>query len=113
MLKKSYLDLIPMINNDNLWITGANDRIVINTKRKGFVQKMGLKNFSEPKERQLELDGYGSIVWKKIDGHKTIRDIAEEIMRELGEEREFAKQRAAMFFKMLKMHGLILFVNNT
>lgn len=111
MLKESYLDLIPVIRNDHSWITDDEGRVVISTKRKGFAHKMGFKDSGKMKQEELALDEYGSIVWRKINGQKSIRDIAEEIVKELGEEREFAKKRAAMFFKMLKMQGLILYMN--
>ena len=94
MNKKSCLNLIPVINEENTWSMDENGCIVIREK-------------NQKQTREMELDYYGSFVWKRIDGKKRIRMIVEEIISELGEERELAIQRALLFFQMLKEHHLI------
>lgn len=108
-MAEDYFDLIPVINEENTWSVDINNNVIISAKKKGIVNKIAIKYFKKPEKREIELDGYGSIVWRKINGKKSIHEIVEEIIRELGEEREFARQRAAMFFEMLRFRELILF----
>lgn len=108
---RNYFDLVPIINKENTWIINEDNIVVIKADYKGIVNKFAIKYLKKPKIREIELDGYGSFVWQKINGTRTIFDIINAISEELGEEKELAEKRAAMFFEMLRVHRLINFLN--
>ena len=60
-----------------------------------------------PQISEVELDEYGSYVWKKIDGVRSISDISGDIIRDFGEEANLAVQRLVMFMQMLRSHHMI------
>lgn len=107
---KNYFDLIPIINMENTWEINEQNVVVIQAQKKGFLNRMAVRFFNCSDKVEIELDGYGSFVWQKINGQKSISEIVEEISKELGEEIELAAKRAAMFFEMLRMHRLIQFL---
>lgn len=108
---KNYFDLVPIINNENTWIINEENIVVISADNKGLVNRLAIKYLKKPEKREIELDGYGSFVWQKINGKSTVYDIINAITEELGEEKELAAKRAAMFFEMLRLHKLINFIN--
>jgi hypothetical protein len=104
---KDYTLLIPIINEENTWKM-EDDKVII-TKEKNKIFKKIFSNKKCKEKSEIELGGYGSFVWKKIDGEKNISEIVDEIVREMGEEKETACKRAAIFFEMLRVHRLISF----
>lgn len=101
------MDLIPVINEEYSWQLRENDTVIVNVIRKGLYNSFAVKYLNRSETNEIELDSYGSYVWQKIDGKKKIKDIIVEIINDLGEERELAEKRAALFFEMLRMHRLI------
>lgn len=108
---KDYLLLVPVINDENTWKTDENN-IVIITKEKNSIFRKILPVNNTKEKKEIELDSYGSFVWKKINGKKTISDIIDEIVSEMGEEKETACKRATIFFEMLRVHRLINFIKD-
>lgn len=109
-MSKEYMDLIPVINEEYSWQLRGSDKVIVNVIHKGFYNSFAVKYLNKSEESEIELDSYGSYVWQKIDGKKKIRDIITEIITDLGEERNLAEKRAALFFEMLRMHRLIRLV---
>lgn len=106
---ENYFDLVPVIKSENTWSLNEHNVVIINKKRTGIFGRIAIKIFGKSEDVEIELDFYGSLVWQKINGRKTICDIIDEVIRELGEERELAKKRAMVFFDMLRTNGLIGF----
>ena len=109
---KDYLELVPVINNENTWMIDENNIVVITKENNGMFRKIMSKYKNIKDKKEIELDSYGSFVWKKINGEKTICDIVNEIVAEMGEEKETACKRAAIFFEMLRVHRLINFIKD-
>lgn len=107
-----YEELIPMICKENAWEVNENNHVIVHVGRKGFWQNCCTRIFGTEKadkKYEVELDDYGSYVWKKIDGKRSNMEIIEDIQRELGEEVNLASQRLVMFMHMLKRNKLIFF----
>lgn len=103
----NYLDLIPVINEKYLWELTKENFVVIYMDNKGIFNKVAQKILDKPKTSEVELDGYGSYVWQKIDGLKSIYDIAQDIIKDYGDENDMAIKRIVMFFQMLRVHHLV------
>ena len=59
---------------------------------------------------KILLDSMGTLVWKNIDGNKTVYQISKKICEIMGEkEDENWHRRMAIFFQMLKRRDLIKF----
>jgi hypothetical protein len=58
---------------------------------------------------KIDLDKFGSAVWKEIDGQKKVIDIAELLKKQFGEEIEPAHQRLVTFIFQMYQTKLILF----
>lgn len=114
---KNYLELIPAIKCENTWVVNDKNIVIITKMGKESLNKK-IENYikykkvqkKEVNEKEIELDNYGSIVWQKINGKKKIEDIINEVIQEMGEEKDTACKRAVVFFEMLRVHKLIDFV---
>ena len=108
-MTRDYFDLVPVIKETHSWKMDLNKNVIIHVNKQGILHRIAANVFRRPKEQVVELDGYGSLVWQKINGKRTVGDIVEELMGELGEEATLARRRAALFMEMLRIHGLIRF----
>jgi len=106
---KNYIDLIPMINNENTWEFDEANKVIIKVRNKGIVNAFAIKYLNKEPEKEIELDRYGSFVWQQIDGVNTIQDIIDNIIETFEEERVLATKRTVMFFEMLRINKLIEF----
>jgi len=57
--------------------------------------------------RRLRLDGPGSSVWRRMDGSRTVGELAAELRSELGEPAEDAEARVVRFVTLLRREGLV------
>ena len=57
--------------------------------------------FSRPTYR-LHLDRFGGFVWLRLDGYRTVAQIAQEMRTEFGEEAEPVARRLTLFLRELK-----------
>lgn len=103
----NYEDLIPVINNEYRWELTSEKNVVVYVINKGFFHTCARKFMKTPQISEVELDEYGSYVWKKIDGVRSISDISGDIIRDFGEEANLAVQRLVMFMQMLRSHHMI------
>ncbi len=105
----NYIDLIPVINEDNSWDFDEANKVIIKIKNKGIMNSLAIRYLNKPENKEIELDRYGSFVWQRIDGCKTIEGIIEDIVETFEEERILATKRTVMFFEMLRVNHLINF----
>lgn len=108
----NYEDLVPVINDEYKWELTDDENVVVYVINKGLFHVCTRKFFNGPKISEVELDEYGSYVWKKIDGNRSISDISREIIRDFGEEANLAIQRLMMFMQMLRAHHMIRLRND-
>jgi hypothetical protein len=104
---KNYVDLVPIIDEDNSWEFDKCNRVIIVVKNTGFLNSLAIKYFGKPENKEIELDRYGSFVWQRIDGIKTIQDIIDDVVETFEEERILTTKRTVMFFEMLRINRLI------
>ena len=58
---------------------------------------------------RLNLDAFGSFVWRRCDGRRTVFEIAREMEREFGEAAEAAVPRLSAYLKRLARERLITY----
>jgi len=71
----------------------------------GFTKAFGIKP-----NIHVNLDTFGSFVFRRFDGNKTVREIGEEVKVEFGEKMEPLYSRLAHFLSILEENKLIFFL---
>jgi hypothetical protein len=105
---ENYLDYVPVANPLNTW--DEKDGIVtIHMVHRGFYHKLAQKFFHSPRVSHIKLDSYGSFLWKKIDGVRSVGDLANEMKAEFGEQAEPLYDRLVQYMKILRNNRFILY----
>lgn len=101
------LDLIP--KRTRKWKRGEKVTILVPRARsalgKHFIDALGMK-----KIYTVNLDEYGSAVWKLCDGKRTVREIGKELRKVFGEKVEPLYDRLSVFISIMNREELIKFV---
>ncbi len=103
--KVNFFELVPVKNKK--FEKKENGRVVIihpkfNSKPFTYL----LKYMRRPNFR-IELDEYGSFIWEKCDGTRTVGEIVHLLRENFGEDVEPASERGTMFFMELYRSGFI------
>ena len=107
--QENYMDFVPLKNKKYSWSENEKGRVIVEVPHEGFYDKIAQKFFKTPKISNIELDDYGSFVWKCIDGVNTIYRISEEVHKHFGEKAEPLLNRLVKFFQILKDHKFIIY----
>lgn len=105
----NYLDFVPVKNKNFTWDTNEQGIVVVQIVRTGFYDKIAQKFFKVPATSKIDLDEYGSFVWKNIDGKKSIYDIAELVKVKFGKGAEPLYNRLVKYFQILHDHKFITY----
>ena len=104
---ENYLDYIPVYNPKNTWDV-TDGKVTINMVHKGIYDKIAQKVFHKPRVSHIDLDEYGSFLWLRIDGQKTIGTLAGEMKAEFGEKAEPLYDRLVHYMQILRNNQFIL-----
>lgn len=74
----------------------------------GLGKKIGKKLKIKP-SYTINLDEYGTAVWRLCNGKITVKELAEILQTQFGDEVEPLYERLAAFFKILETNKLIIF----
>ena len=96
--KKNYIDHIPKIN-DMKW----------EVLEDGIVEITAQKLFKRPRYSFIKLDEYGSFVWQKIDGKKSIYEIGKELESAHEGAATQLYERLSQYFAILERNKYIIF----
>ena len=111
MAKKSaenYLDYIPVISDKNTW--SVEDGVVtVHMVHRGFYASIAQKFFHRPRVSHIKLDGHGSFVFQRIDGMRTVGDLALLVKEEFGDQAEPLYDRLVQYMQILRNNGFIYF----
>ena len=108
--KKSnnYLDYVPVIDPRNTW-SEVNGKVTIHMVHRGFYAAIAQKFFHTPRVSHIDLDGYGSFLWTRIDGKKTVGELAQEMKDHYGQEAEPLYDRLVKYMQILRNNGFIYY----
>ena len=106
--RKNYLDFVPVLNPQNSW--DEKDGIVtVHMVQKGIHHVIAQNLFRAPRVSHIALDAFGSFVWKKIDGVRTVGDIADEMKARFGDQAEPVYNRLVQYMKILQNNRFVQF----
>lgn len=108
--KKNYLDFVPVINPKNTWDQGDDGIVTIHMVNRGFYNTLAQKLFHTPRVSHIKLDQYGSFLWVRIDGHKTVGQLAIDLKDTYGDKAEPLYDRLVKYMQILHNNHFILFL---
>ena len=109
MAKKNenYLDYIPVADPRNTW-DAENGKVTINMVHRGFYAGIAQKVFHRPRVSHIDLDEYGSYFWLRMDGKKSVGDLALEMKEQFGDKAEPLYERIVKYTQILRNNKFIL-----
>ena len=106
--KENYLDYIPVHNSQNSW-DEKDGKVTIHMVHRGFYSKIAQTFFHTPRVSHIDLDAYGSFLWKQIDGEKTVGQLADALKAQFGKDAEPLYDRLVKYMQILRNNRFILF----
>lgn len=107
--RENYLDFVPAVNPQNTWSEDADGIVTVHMVNRGFYNKLAQTFFHTPRISHIQLDTYGSFLWKQIDGQKTVGQLAEAMKARFGAEAEPLYDRLVQYMQILRNNRFILF----
>jgi hypothetical protein len=107
--ESNLLDFIPVQQVE--WRENPENNLIILLKPKfnnSFLKKYLLPNFKNPNFR-VNLDEYGSKVWRLIDGSRSVQQIADSLRETFGESVEPVYDRVGQFMRSLSSNKFIIY----
>lgn len=108
--RENYLDFIPVINSQNTWSADEEGVVTIHMVNRGFYNKLAQKVFHTPRISHIKLDEYGSFLWKRIDGVRTVGMLAQDLGEHFGKSVDPLYDRAVKYMQILYNNHFILFL---
>ena len=105
----NYLDLVPVKNPRNGWDADADGSVTIHMVHRGFYAAIAQKFFHTPRVSHIKLDGYGSFLWKELDGRRTVGQLAQRMKEQFGDGAEPLYNRLVHYMQILRNNKFILF----
>lgn len=107
--KKNYLELVPFKNPKYHWEEKQNGLVTVTVVHTGFYNRLAQKLFHTPAYSDIDLDAFGSFVWRQIDGERSVYDIAALVKAEFGKKAEPLYDRLVKYFQILKNNSFVSF----
>ncbi len=111
MAKKddNFLDYIPRHNKNFPW-EEQNGIVTVRQDNIGVMKWVTQKLWKKPKYSFIELDEFGSFVWKQMDGKKTVYEIGIAVRQQFGEKAEPLYERLSKYIKTLHEQRFVVYV---
>lgn len=106
--QENYLEKIPQKAEIN-WTSDDDGIVTLEVENKGIVNKICQKLLKKPRISYIHLDKMGSFIWPKIDGEKSVLELAEDVKKEFGNDAEPLYERLAGFIQSLSNCGFVTF----
>ena len=112
MAKKheNYLDYVPAISEKNSWEVKADGLVTIHMVHRGVYAWIAQKAFHRPRVSHIDLDAMGSFIFQRIDGIRTVGQLAQLVKEEFGQQAEPLYDRLAKYMQILRNNGFIYYV---
>ena len=84
-------------------------RVIIERPKPTGIGRIGEKLRYWLAVRRIRLDEKGSLVWRLLDGRKSVADVAGALREEFGDQVEPAEERAGQLVRMLHKDDLLAY----
>lgn len=108
--EENFLDYIPR-HNVLYPYEEKGGHVEVLVENKGFFNKIAQTLFKKPRHSRIELDEFGSFVWKQMDGEKSVYEIGKAVSARFGKKAEPLYERLSRFVKVLHDNHFVVYVN--
>lgn len=109
--QENFLDYIPKHNALFEFRENHVGNIEVKVQNKGFFNKVAQVFAKRPKFSYIELDEFGSFIWREMDGQKSVYEIGQQVKQEFGEKAEPLYERLSEFIKILHKNHYVVYQN--
>lgn len=105
--QENYLDQIPRKKEGIRWECDDAGAVTIYRENRGVVNGIAQKLFHKPKVTQVHLDEMGNFIWPRIDGKRSVYELALLVKEEFGEKAQPLYDRLIRYLEILKDQGFV------
>jgi len=109
--KENFLDWVPEVNPAFRWEEREDGTVVIHMTHGGVFDRIAQTVAHTPPVSHIALDGYGSYLWRQMDGTSTVGQLAERMLDQFGPEVEPLYNRLVCYLNTLWSGRLIRFAD--
>lgn len=106
--QENYLEYIPVISEKNTWSV-QDGKVTVHMVHRGFYAWIAQKFFHRPRVSHIDLDRMGSFIFQRIDGKRTVGELALLVKAEFGREAEPLYDRLVQYMRILRNNGFIYY----
>lgn len=82
--KENFLDFVPVPNKKYDWDL-EDGYVTVHVVHDGFYDRIAQIFFRRPRVSHIRLEEFGSFLWQKMDGKRSILELADLLKEEFGE----------------------------
>jgi hypothetical protein len=101
------LDYVPRRNPLLEWRQKEDGIVQLTVRRTGVLNRLSQKLFKAPESSTIDLDAFGSFLWLRINGERTVEELAAALKERYGEQAEPLYERLVQYMKILKNNKFI------
>lgn len=105
--QKNVLEFVPVKNPKLSWEEKESGLVTVTIRHTGFYNRLAQTLFHTPPYSDIDLDTFGSFVWKQIDGDRSIHEIAQLVKAQFGQKAEPLYPRLVTYFRTLKNNRFV------
>lgn len=110
--KENFLDFIPVPNRKYDWDM-EDGYVTVHVVHDGFYDRIAQKFFRRPRISHIRLEEFGSFLWQRMDGKRSILELADLLKEEFGDRAEPLYPRVARYMRMLQNNRFIALMRKT
>lgn len=105
--KGNLLDYIPSRDSELGWDQAENGVVTLHRENAGFYNRLAQRFFRRPPVSHIRLEPYGSFLWCKMDGKRSVGELALLLREQFGKEVEPLYPRIGQYLRIMKNNGFI------
>ena len=107
VVSENYLDYVPQHSGRCEYETDEQGKVTILKKNEGLFHRVAQKFLGKPAVSYIHLDEMGNFIWPRLDGKRTIHEIAALVKEEFGNQAEPLYNRLVQYIRTLEEYGFI------